>query len=147
MTKSTKILQFSLTKIKPKSRVLVNWNLMSKVSVKTTNKNQTESPCCDVFFFFFVCAEWNVPVSPVHALRHEVQPDVQGQPDRAHPGGGSAEHLIGRGERGLRYSCCHKGDTCKNTIVHNTEETHTHTHTHTHIYIYIYTLQCIKAPV
>lgn len=29
---------------------------MSKVSVKTTNKNQTESPCCDVFFFFS-CAQ------------------------------------------------------------------------------------------
>lgn len=48
-----------------------------------------------------VCAERDVPVSPVHALRDEVQPDVQGQPDSAHPGGGGPERLIGRRERGL----------------------------------------------
>lgn len=75
-----------------------------------------------------VCAEWNIPVSPVHTLRNEVQPDVQGQPDRTHSGGGSAEHLSSWGEWGLRYSCCHKGDTCNNTL----------TCQHTH--------QCIKAP-
>lgn len=49
-----------------------------------------------------VYTEWNVPVSPLHTLRNEVQPDVQGQPDRAHSGGGSAEHLISRGKRGLK---------------------------------------------
>lgn len=40
---------------------------------------------------------------PFHTLRHEVQPDVQGQPDRAHPGGGGAERSSSRGERGLRW--------------------------------------------
>lgn len=79
-----------------------------------------------------LCAEWNIPVPPVHALRNEVQSDVQGQPDRTHSGGGIAEHLSSWGEWGLRYSCCHKGDTCNNTL------TCLHTHPHTH--------QCIKAP-
>lgn len=82
-----------------------------------------------------LCTEWDVPVSPVHPLRNEVQPDVQGQPDRAHPGGGSAEHLIGRGERGLRCSCCHEGGRCKHTIsTHYRGETHARTHTHTTVY-------------
>lgn len=53
-----------------------------------------------------LCAERDVPVSPVHALRDEVQPDVQGQPDCADPGGGSAEHLISWRERSLTNSCC-----------------------------------------
>lgn len=79
-----------------------------------------------------LCAEWNIPVPPVHTLRNEVQSDVQGQPDRTHSGGRIAEHLSSWGEWGLRYSCCHKGDTCNNTL------TRLHTHTHTH--------QCIKAP-
>ena len=62
-------------------------------------------------------------MSPVHALRDEVQPDVKGQPDRADPGGGSAEHLISWRERGLTSSCCHKGDV-NSRYLHNTEETH-----------------------
>ena len=41
-------------------------------------------------------------MSPLHALRDEVQPDVQRQPDCAHPGGGGGpEHLVRWRERGL----------------------------------------------
>lgn len=91
--------------------------------------------CVFMCLHLLFCIEWNVPVSPVHTLRNEVQSDVQGQPNRAHSGRGGTEHLISWGERGLRYSCCHKGDKCKNTVLHITEETHSHTciyRTHTH---------------
>ena len=50
-----------------------------------------------------VPAERNLPMSPLHTLCDEVQPDVQRQPDCAHPGGGGggSEHLVRWGERGL----------------------------------------------
>lgn len=122
--------------------------LISKVAVKVTIKQlrrMVKNQDAALYSYDVrLCTEWNIPVSPVHALRNEVQPDVQGQPDRAHPGGGSAEHLVSRGERGLRCSCCHKGDICKHTIfTHQRGDTFTHLHiqhTYTHIHIYyIYT--------
>lgn len=86
----------------------------------------------------FVSAERDVPLSPVHPLRDEVQPDVQGQPDRPHPGGGGAERLVRRRERGLKLLLP------QDSLIPTVQRRRTHSaeiHTCTH------TLQCIKASV
>lgn len=79
-------------------------------------------------------AERDVPVSPVHALCDEVQPDVQGQPDRPHPGGGGPEHFVRRGERSLEgcRRIPHVDGTCTLCTRHAHTHTDTHRNTHTH---------------
>lgn len=48
--------------------------------------------------FFISPTERDVFVSPLYPLCNEVQPDVKGQPDRAHHGGGGEPERLWRRE-------------------------------------------------